>query len=57
MLMIKVNDEMIRNLRRPEVRAPQNRLRWDWTRCRPLMIAMIAIALLCYLKWAGFVRW
>lgn len=56
--MIKANDEVIRNLRRPEVReTPKKRLRWDWTRCKPLLVAMITIALLCYLKWAGFVRW
>lgn len=55
--MIKANDEVIRNLRRPEVReVPKKRLRWEWTRCRPLLVAMIAIALLCYLKWAGFLR-
>ncbi|MEW5899433.1 MAG: hypothetical protein AB1652_09740 [Bacillota bacterium] len=54
--MLKANDEVFRNLRRPEIREAPKR-RWEWTRCRPLMIAMIAIVLLCYLKWAGFVRW
>lgn len=55
---MKVTSEAIRSLRRPEVRkAPKKKLRWEWTRCRPLMVAMIAIVLLCYLKWAGFVRW
>lgn len=54
---LKANDEVIRNLRRPEVREAPKKKCWDWTRCKPLLVAMITIALLCYLKWAGFVRW
>lgn len=54
---MRINDAAVRNLCRPEVREVQKkRLRWDWTRCRPLMWMMAAVVIVCYLKWAGFIR-
>ncbi|MGB9845878.1 MAG: hypothetical protein ACPLRH_00040 [Desulfotomaculales bacterium] len=53
--MIKANDEVIRNLRRPEIRGVPKR-RWDWTRCKPLMIAIAAFGVWAYLKWAGIIK-
>jgi hypothetical protein len=53
---VKINDAVVRNLPQLEVRGPRARRRWEWTRCKPLMVTIAAIALICYLKWAGFVR-
>jgi hypothetical protein len=53
---VKVTSEAIRNLRRPEVREAPKKKCWDWTRCKPLLVAMAIMALLAYLKWAEFVR-
>ena len=53
---MKVTSEAIRNLRRPEVREAPKKKCWDWTRCKPLLVAMAIMALLAYLKWAEFVR-
>lgn len=40
--MIKVNDEFVRNLRRPEVRTP--RRRWNPEKCVPLRWLLWALA-------------